>query len=88
MFAYTCSFSVAAVAGKAEVAVSVDTAKACLVTGRVNFELNGLALGGGKIRAGGCAGVATEAVAEARERGDWVPGLGSGGLRPASVRVG
>ncbi|MBA4388743.1 MAG: hypothetical protein C0404_12230, partial [Verrucomicrobia bacterium] len=46
LFAYTCSFSVAAVAGGAEVAVSVDTAKACLATGRVNFELNGLAAGG------------------------------------------
>jgi 23S rRNA (cytosine1962-C5)-methyltransferase len=46
LFAYTCSFSVAAVAGGAEVAVSVDTAKACLVTGKVNFELNGLAAGG------------------------------------------
>lgn len=42
LFAYTCSFSVAAVAGGAEVAVSVDTAKACLATGKVNFGLNGL----------------------------------------------
>ncbi len=46
LFAYTCSFSVAAVAGGAEVAVSVDTAKACLATGKVNFVLNGLAAEG------------------------------------------
>lgn len=46
LFAYTCSFSVAAVAGGAEVAVSVDTARACLATGRTNFALNGLDAGG------------------------------------------
>jgi len=49
LFAYTCSFSVAAVAGGAEVAVSVDTAWACLATGRTTFEMNGLAaVGRGK----------------------------------------
>lgn len=46
LFAYTCSFSVVAVAGEAEVAVSVDTARACLATGRTNFALNGLTAGG------------------------------------------
>lgn len=46
LFAYTCSFSVAAVAGGAEVAVSVDTARACLATGRKNFAFNGLDAGG------------------------------------------
>ncbi len=46
LFAYTCSFSVVAAAAGAEVAVSVDTARACLATGRTNFELNGLAAGG------------------------------------------
>ncbi|MEN8008278.1 MAG: class I SAM-dependent methyltransferase [Candidatus Krumholzibacteriota bacterium] len=46
LFAYTCSFSVAAVAAEAEVAFSVDTAKAGLNTGKNNFALNGLAEGG------------------------------------------
>ena len=46
LFAYTCSFSVAAVAAEAEVAFSVDTAKAGLNTGKTNFTLNGLAEGG------------------------------------------
>ncbi|PIE75472.1 hypothetical protein CSA17_07305 [bacterium DOLJORAL78_65_58] len=46
LFAYTCSFSVAAVAGGAEVAFSVDVAKPGLNTGKRNFELNGLAAGG------------------------------------------
>lgn len=42
LFAYTCSFSVAAAAAGAEVAFSVDVARACLTTGKTNFELNGL----------------------------------------------
>jgi len=42
LFAYTCSFSVAAAAAGAEVAFSVDTAKACLNTGKANFGHNGL----------------------------------------------
>lgn len=42
LFAYTCSFSVAATAAAAEVAFSVDVARACLSTGMTNFELNGL----------------------------------------------
>ncbi len=46
LFAYTCSFSVAAVAAGAEVAFSVDTARAGLNTGKTNFELNGLKEGG------------------------------------------
>lgn len=46
LFAYTCSFSVAAAAAGAEVVFSVDTAKPCLTTGRLNFELNGLTAGG------------------------------------------
>ena len=43
LFAYTCSFSVAAAAGRCEVAFSVDTAKACLNTGKTNFAANDLA---------------------------------------------
>jgi 23S rRNA (cytosine1962-C5)-methyltransferase len=46
LFAYTCSFSVAAAAAGAEVVFSVDTAKPCLTTGRRNFEMNGLAEAG------------------------------------------
>ena len=46
LFAYTCSFSVAAVAADAEVAFSVDTARAGLNTGKANFALNGLKEGG------------------------------------------
>ncbi|MBK6901033.1 MAG: class I SAM-dependent methyltransferase [bacterium] len=80
LFAYTCSFSVAAVAGGAEVAVSVDTAKACLATGKVNFEVNGLAAGGGEVRARRCPGMVAEATAKEGERGGRLSGLGSGGL--------
>ena len=43
LFAYTGSFSVAAIAGEGEVAFSVDVAKPGLNTGKRNFELNGLA---------------------------------------------
>lgn len=46
LFAFTCSFAVAAAAGGAEVAFSVDVARACLNTGQRNFELNGLSEGG------------------------------------------
>ncbi len=46
LFAFTCSFSVAAVAGGAEVAFSVDLAAGCLERGKRNFEANGLAEGG------------------------------------------
>ncbi len=46
LFAYTCSFSVAAVAADAEVAFSVDTARAGLNTGKNNFAMNGLKEGG------------------------------------------
>lgn len=42
LFAFTCSFAVAATAAGAEVAFSVDTARACLATGMNNFSLNGL----------------------------------------------
>ncbi|NCQ33534.1 hypothetical protein GW813_00380 [bacterium] len=42
LFAYTCSFSVAAAAERAEVVFSVDTARPCLNTGKENFELNHL----------------------------------------------
>lgn len=42
LFAFTCSFSVAAAAAGCEVVFSVDTAKACLATGKTNFTLNGL----------------------------------------------
>ena len=46
LFAYTCSFSVVAVAAAAEVAFSVDTARPGLNTGKTNFALNGLTAGG------------------------------------------
>lgn len=42
LFAFTCSFSVAAVARNAEVAFSVDVARPCLNTGKANFEWNHL----------------------------------------------
>jgi len=46
LFAFTCSFSVAAAAAGAEVAFSVDLAAGCLERGKRNFELNGLAESG------------------------------------------
>ena len=46
LFAYTCSFSVAAIAAGGEVAFSVDVARPGLNTGKRNFELNGLQDGG------------------------------------------
>ncbi len=42
LFAYTCSFAVAAAAARAEVVFSVDTARPGLNTGKENFKLNGL----------------------------------------------
>jgi 23S rRNA G2069 N7-methylase RlmK/C1962 C5-methylase RlmI len=42
LFAFTCSFSVAAAAAGCDVVFSVDTARACLETGMANFALNGL----------------------------------------------
>ncbi len=42
LFAFTCSFSVAAAAASCEVVFSVDTAKAGLTTGKTNFALNDL----------------------------------------------
>ncbi|HPF69357.1 MAG TPA: class I SAM-dependent methyltransferase [Candidatus Krumholzibacteria bacterium] len=49
LFSFTCSFSVAAAAAGCEVVFSVDTARACLETGKANFALNGLdAAGRGK----------------------------------------
>lgn len=42
LFAYTCSFSVAAAAGGAEVVFSIDSARPCLETGKRNFDLNHL----------------------------------------------
>lgn len=42
LFAFTCSFSVAAAAAGCEVVFSVDTAKACLETGKANFGRNRL----------------------------------------------
>lgn len=42
LFAYTCSFSVAAALGGAEQVVSVDLSKRALERGRHNFELNQL----------------------------------------------
>ncbi len=41
LFAYTCSFSVAALSGGGEVAFSVDVAKPGLNVGKINLELNG-----------------------------------------------
>lgn len=46
LFSFTCSFSVAAVAGGAEVAFSVDLAAGCLKRGKRNFGANGLSEGG------------------------------------------
>ncbi|WP_263143765.1 class I SAM-dependent methyltransferase [Pseudomonas sp. RIT-PI-AD] len=45
LFAYTCGFSVAAVAGGAEQVVNLDMAKAALNRGRDNHRLNGHDLG-------------------------------------------
>ena len=42
LFAFTCSFAVAAAAQAAEVVFSVDVAKACLATGKRNFAANDL----------------------------------------------
>jgi 23S rRNA (cytosine1962-C5)-methyltransferase len=41
LFAYTCGFSVAAIAGGAEHVVNLDMAKAALSRGRDNHRLNG-----------------------------------------------
>jgi 23S rRNA (cytosine1962-C5)-methyltransferase len=41
LFAYTCSFSVAAIAGGAKTVVNNDMSKAALSVGRQNHELNG-----------------------------------------------
>lgn len=41
LFAYTCGFSVAAIAGGAEQVVNLDMAKAALARGRDNHRLNG-----------------------------------------------
>ncbi|UVE16421.1 class I SAM-dependent methyltransferase [Pseudomonas sp. LS44] len=41
LFAYTCGFSVAAIAGGAELVVNLDMAKAALSRGRDNHRLNG-----------------------------------------------
>ena len=41
LFAYTCSFSVAAIAGGARSVVNVDMSKAALAVGRNNHQLNG-----------------------------------------------
>lgn len=46
LFAFTCSFSVVALAHGAEVAFSVDTARGCLRDGADNLALNGLDAGG------------------------------------------
>lgn len=46
LFSFTCSFSVAAVAGGAEVVFSVDLAKSTLMRGRENFTFNSMDEGG------------------------------------------
>ncbi len=48
LFSYTCSFSVAAAAGGAEVVFSVDSSKKYLQWGTDNFAINNLAHGSGK----------------------------------------
>jgi 23S rRNA G2069 N7-methylase RlmK/C1962 C5-methylase RlmI len=49
LFAFTCSFSVAAARAGCEVVFSVDSARACLETGKKNFAFNRLdATGSGK----------------------------------------
>lgn len=65
LFAYTCGFSVAAIAGGAEKVVNLDMARAALSRGRDNHRLNGHDLGRvqflghelfkswGKVRSGG-----------------------------------
>src|SRR5690606_30752501 len=45
LFAYTCGFSVAAIAGGAEHVVNLDMARAALSRGRENHRLNGHDLG-------------------------------------------
>ena len=45
LFAYTCAFSVAALAGGAERVVNIDVSKAALSRGRENHRLNGQDLG-------------------------------------------
>ncbi|CAA0125265.1 Ribosomal RNA large subunit methyltransferase I [BD1-7 clade bacterium] len=40
LFAYTCSFSVAALAGGAQSVVNIDMAKSALATGKINHKLN------------------------------------------------
>jgi len=46
LFAYTCPFSVAAIAGGAQAVVNVDMAKGALATGRDNHRYNGLDIRG------------------------------------------
>ncbi len=41
LFAYTCAFSVAAIAGNAKQVVNIDLSKASLAKGRANHRLNG-----------------------------------------------
>ena len=48
LFAYTCAFSVAAIAGGASKAVNIDLSKASLSKGRENHQLNKLAKKEGK----------------------------------------
>lgn len=45
LFAYTCSFSVAAMAGGAQAVVNIDMARAALATGQRNHSLNDLDTG-------------------------------------------
>lgn len=42
LFSYTCSFSIAAAAGGADMVVSVDSASPCLETAKLGFVQNGL----------------------------------------------
>ncbi len=75
LFAYTGSFAVAAAAAGCEVVFSVDTAKACLETGKTNFELNGLSAGGrGKfIRQDARRWLARQERRRDERPDDWVP---------------
>lgn len=75
LFSFTCSFSVAALAGGAEVAFSIDTARGCLRDGAANLALNGLDAGGrGKfIQEDARRWLARQERARAAKGGDWRP---------------
>ncbi|MEN8141720.1 MAG: class I SAM-dependent methyltransferase, partial [Thermodesulfobacteriota bacterium] len=75
LFAFSCSFSLAAVAAGAEVVFSVDLAASALARGKENFALNGLDQGGrGKfIREDVTKWLARQLRKKEREKGSFVP---------------